>query len=1148
MPPSKKRPRDEFGGGATVNSSENNAADDAADDGPDLAPSAAGASSSPTKAPPRLQHCFVVGDLVEAMFVDNCWVAGRVVETRVRQVRVEYEKEAMDVATAMISGPRHICRHENETPRDIARAVNGGAGVPLAVLLALNAERFPDLVGNAKLKARTTLALPELHMCSEGDTPRSIARRFGRSLDDLLEQNGSSLNNLGAGTKLRHNQQVVLPPIGEDSATENGTSPATSGLSPLSSPQKGAQSEWLVPQLGELVELCRKRVTMQPMAAMTNATGGGGKASKSAKGAAAAVAVSAAAASESSSPMDIVVDGSSTSSEWVQAEVVLLIPGGGFHARLALPIEDGEQPAAAAGSKGGGKEPPPEVSEALFEGGEGSIWRRVQGSGSGGNDDDTEASEPLAVGSEIEVEVNEDSGPFCIGGRPCVRWRPAEVRALLNDGNFAVCVDGDEDFVEQYSPEEEGTEWRRRKTHIEVERRASEWTTHNMVRPRMPIAKGDFLSTSPPPATVQVCQDGGWWRASLIGPFVEPVIPSGGIAPPKPDFFLAAEQNAPQNTYLVQILERPDPQTFLKVAGTRLRPDWEWSRAGWALAQPKQMWNPLANLPDAAEEGSGDAAGGVVLSKSPRKDQGMMASSFVGEEGDGEAAAAGGGDAPQFRSLSAPPISTALVPAVIPGRADQKKGGWVFRSDLVRLPPSEIDRKLWVGSAEQGWLVVEACRNGAKNGLWRYCSPDGQAYRSKSDARERSNPVPLGNTAKRNSQGESGVAVGQRYDASGAAGTSLPPAVAPPAVDELQRIRAAQAQAAGAMAHPRQWARVGMGIEVRLPEPLFRGAWWEGELLEMTNQSAHVRIHAFAARDGCEERLDEWVPWGRTRPTPPPPPTDFLRATRFGEPVEIWWADGWWEATLVAIARPAEREKSVEEQAAAAVAAQAAAPPPAAEVVMAEAEEGVAGGEAAAAAGAPSATSPARRRSSRAIVTKEADALAPSFPPWEQTTVIVTRRSARMQRHAVHPSQLRPGWQWKGTWSAPCIAPTPPAPPPQAAPAPAAASSTTPTTGTKLDAAGLAANDAAIAAAAATRERYQPPPDTFVPVPNGLPAPALSAKASPSAERPHSLPSAYAPVPPAAKLSPGAWSNGRDGNVSPFKRAAALALRGENGH
>ena len=30
--------------------------------------------------------------------------------------------------------------------------------------------------------------------------------------------------------------------------------------------------------------------------------------------------------------------------------------------------------------------------------------------------------------------------------------------------------------------------------------------------------QGRLLSTSPPPATVQVCQDGGWWRASLIGP------------------------------------------------------------------------------------------------------------------------------------------------------------------------------------------------------------------------------------------------------------------------------------------------------------------------------------------------------------------------------------------------------------------------------------------------------------------------------------------------------------------------------------------------------------------------------------------------------------------------------------------------------
>ena len=47
------------------------------------------------------------------------------------------------------------------------------------------------------------------------------------------------------------------------------------------------------------------------------------------------------------------------------------------------------------------------------------------------------------------------------------------------------------------------------------------------------------------------------------------------------------------------------------------------------------------------------------------------------------------------------------------------------KGDLVRLPPSEIDRKLWVGASRDGWLVVEGCRNGHKHALWRYCSPDG---------------------------------------------------------------------------------------------------------------------------------------------------------------------------------------------------------------------------------------------------------------------------------------------------------------------------------------------------------------------------------------------------------------------------------------
>lgn len=84
------------------------------------------------------------------------------------------------------------------------------------------------------------------------------------------------------------------------------------------------------------------------------------------------------------------------------------------------------------------------------------------------------------------------------------------MRALLEAGAFVVCVDGDEDFLEEYAPEDEGTEWRRRVMEIEPERRAHEWMAHTFVRPRMPRARAAFLLEQPPPATVQVQQDGGW--------------------------------------------------------------------------------------------------------------------------------------------------------------------------------------------------------------------------------------------------------------------------------------------------------------------------------------------------------------------------------------------------------------------------------------------------------------------------------------------------------------------------------------------------------------------------------------------------------------------------------------------------------------
>ena len=51
-----------------------------------------------------------------------------------------------------------------------------------------------------------------------------------------------------------------------------------------------------------------------------------------------------------------------------------------------------------------------------------------------------------------------------------------------------------------------------------------------------------------------------------------------------------------------------------------------------------------------------------------------------------------------------------------------------------RLKPEVVDIKLWSGASEAGWSMVEACRNGAKHGLWRYHAPNGATYRNRNDA------------------------------------------------------------------------------------------------------------------------------------------------------------------------------------------------------------------------------------------------------------------------------------------------------------------------------------------------------------------------------------------------------------------------------
>lgn len=81
--------------------------------------------------------------------------------------------------------------------------------------------------------------------------------------------------------------------------------------------------------------------------------------------------------------------------------------------------------------------------------------------------------------------------------------------------------------------------------------------------------------------------------------------------------------------------------------------------------------------------------------------------------------------------------------------------------------------------------------------------------------------------------------------------------------------------------------------------PTLEGAWWEVKLLEPSPHAALVSFGAFADADGSEARHQQWVPWSRMRPPPPQTPPDLFAAVREGQLVQVWWNDGWWDATFV---------------------------------------------------------------------------------------------------------------------------------------------------------------------------------------------------------------------------------------------------------
>ena len=99
---------------------------------------------------------------------------------------------------------------------------------------------------------------------------------------------------------------------------------------------------------------------------------------------------------------------------------------------------------------------------------------------------------PPRVGETIEVEVDEEGD----GGE--VLWKRAVVQQQLGGGRFKVCVDSDEEFIEEYSLEEEGREWRRstgKYLGLKRQRRAVEHYKPDLPPPRGSDAVADGLST-----------------------------------------------------------------------------------------------------------------------------------------------------------------------------------------------------------------------------------------------------------------------------------------------------------------------------------------------------------------------------------------------------------------------------------------------------------------------------------------------------------------------------------------------------------------------------------------------------------------------------------------------------------------------------
>mmetsp|Transcript_14504 Transcript_14504/g.24142 ORF Transcript_14504/g.24142 Transcript_14504/m.24142 type:complete len:673 (-) Transcript_14504:439-2457(-) len=216
---------------------------------------------------------------------------------------------------------------------------------------------------------------------------------------------------------------------------------------------------------------------------------------------------------------------------------------------------------------------------------ENEAWRRrAAGTLSVRRASESAITEP-SVGDDLMVEVEEEERTI---------WRPATVVCTLLDHRFRVCVDGDHDFVEEYGMEDQGKEWMW-PLPLDSNTRAKEWLGMAMVRPRPPQAPEGFSAAAVCGGTVQVWQDGGWWRARLLDADCEPNSEPAGDVDEVPN-----ELPRPSRPQIarVRLLERGDDAPALRIGCERIRPDWEWSHGRWQLMQLRRPEaSPLKPMP-----------------------------------------------------------------------------------------------------------------------------------------------------------------------------------------------------------------------------------------------------------------------------------------------------------------------------------------------------------------------------------------------------------------------------------------------------------------------------------------------------------------------------------------------------------------------